>query len=147
QLSPPGVPQSVRLRHHAALYAGLAQLVAQAHGERSMTKRPLRSLLLQGASAALLSLSGLVLAAPQHALTLYGEAPKYPANFKQFDYVNPDAPKGGILRQAGFGSFDSLNPYISKGVAADEIGQVYDTLTRHGLDEPFTEYGLLAETI
>lgn len=109
--------------------------------------RPLRSFLLAAGGSLLLGLAGLAQAAPQHALTLYGEAPKYPADFRHFDYVEPDAPKGGTLRQAGFGSFDSLNPFINKGVAADEIGLVYDTLTRHGLDEPFSEYGLLAEKI
>jgi microcin C transport system substrate-binding protein len=87
------------------------------------------------------------LAAPQHALTLYNEAPKYPADFKHFDYVNPDAPKGGTFRENGFGSFDSLNPFISKGVPADNIDLVYDTLARASLDEPFTEYGLLARQI
>ncbi len=107
--------------------------------------RPLRSVLLCAVGGLLLSLTGLGQAAPQHALTLYGEAPKYPANFRHFDYVNPDAPQGGTLRQAGFGGFDSLNPFINKGVAADDIGLIYDTLTRHSLDEPFTEYGLLAE--
>ncbi|MDU9389432.1 extracellular solute-binding protein [Pseudomonas sp. zfem002] len=87
------------------------------------------------------------LAAPQHAVTLYNEAPKYPADFKHFDYVNPDAPKGGTFRENGFGSFDSLNPFISKGVPADNIDLVYDTLARASLDEPFTEYGLLARQI
>lgn len=87
------------------------------------------------------------LAAPQHALTLYNEPPKYPANFKHFDYVNPDAPKGGTFRQAGFGGFDSLNPFISKGVAATDIDLIYDTLARQSLDEPFTEYGLIAGKI
>ncbi len=86
-------------------------------------------------------------AAPQHAITLYNEAPKYPADFTHFDYVNPDAPKGGILRSAGFGGFDSLNPFISKGVPADDIGLIYDTLARQSLDEPFTEYGLIAGKI
>lgn len=95
----------------------------------------------------LLALSSCLQAAPQHAITLYGEPPKYPANFKHFDFVNPQAPKGGELHQAGFGGFDSLNPFINKGVAADDIGLIYDTLTRHGLDEPFTEYGLLAKQI
>ena len=107
----------------------------------------LRTLLASAGSALLLSLSSLSLAAGQHALTLYGEQAKYPANFKHFDFVNPDAPKGGELRQSGFGGFDSLNPFINKGVAADDIGLIYDTLTRHSLDEPFTEYGLLAEKI
>ncbi|WPC03323.1 extracellular solute-binding protein [Pseudomonas benzenivorans] len=105
----------------------------------------LRALLAHGSGLLLLALAGLSQAAPQHALTLYDEAPKYPADYQHFDYVNPDAPKGGTLRQSGFGSFDSLNPFINKGVAADDIGLIYDTLTRHSLDEPFTEYGLLAE--
>lgn len=109
--------------------------------------RPLRSFLLYGSATLLLGLAGLAQAAPKHALTLYDEPPKYPANFQHFDYVNPDAPKGGTLRQTGFGGFDSLNPFINKGVAADDIGLIYDTLTRHGLDEPFSEYGLLAEKI
>lgn len=97
-------------------------------------------------------ISGLLLctqavAAPQHALTLYDEPPKYPANFKHVDYVNPDAPKGGTFRESAMGSFDSLNPFISKGVPADNITLVYDTLAQQGLDEPITEYGLIAGKI
>lgn len=88
-----------------------------------------------------------VLALPQHAMTLYDEAPKYPSNFTHFDYTNPDAPKGGTLRLAGLNGFDSLNPFIPKGNAADQIGLIYDTLSYHSSDEPFTEYGLLAERI
>lgn len=106
--------------------------------------KPVRVLLLQASG---LLFAGLACAAPQHALTLYNEPPKYPADFKYFDYVNPDAPKGGIFRQAGFGGFDSLNPFISKGVAADDISMIYDTLAKQGLDEPFTEYGLVAGKI
>ncbi|ROM70479.1 hypothetical protein BK654_03905 [Pseudomonas brassicacearum] len=106
--------------------------------------KPFRALLLQASS---LLFAGLACAAPQHALTLYNEPPKYPADFKHFDYVNPDAPKGGVFRQGGFGGFDSLNPFISKGVPADDIGLIYDTLAKQGLDEPFTEYGLIAEKI
>lgn len=107
----------------------------------------LRTTLGHCSAVLLLSLASIVQAAPQHALTLYGEAPKYPADFKHFDYVNPDAPKGGTLRQAGFGGFDSLNPFINKGVSADDLGLMYDTLTTHSLDEPFSEYGLVAEKI
>lgn len=110
-----------------------------------MTDRLVRPILRAG--ILLLCLAATAQAAPRHALTLYGEAPKYPADFTHFDYVNPDAPKGGTLRQAGFGSFDSLNPFINKGVAADDIGLIYDTLTTNSLDEPFTVYGLLAERI
>ncbi|NLD13581.1 MAG: ABC transporter substrate-binding protein [Gammaproteobacteria bacterium] len=83
----------------------------------------------------------------QHALTLYDDAPKYPAGFSHFDYVNPDAPKGGTLRLSGLNGFDSLNPFIPKGNAVDHIGLIYDSLTHRSLDEPFTEYGLLAERI
>jgi microcin C transport system substrate-binding protein len=75
--------------------------------------KAIRALLVQASG---LMFAGLAFAAPQHAVTLYNEPPKYPANFKYFDYVNPDAPKGGMFRQAGFGGFDSLNPFISKGV-------------------------------
>ncbi|QVI72036.1 MULTISPECIES: extracellular solute-binding protein [Pseudomonas syringae group] len=108
---------------------------------------PLHSLRSQAAGLLLASLACTVQAAPQHGVTLYDEAPKYPADFKHFDYVNPDAPKGGTLRQAGFGGFDSLNPFINKGVPADDIGLIYDTLARSSLDEPFTEYGLVAGKI
>lgn len=83
----------------------------------------------------------------QHAITLYDEAPKYPADFSHFDYVNPKAPQGGTLRLSGLGGFDSLNPFIPKGNAADYIELLYDSLTFHSADEPFTEYGLLAERI
>ncbi|WP_413043746.1 extracellular solute-binding protein [Pseudomonas sp. YJ42] len=111
-----------------------------------MTKNARLSILHAGVLA-FLCLVNTIEAAPRHALTLYGEEPKYPADFSHFDYTNPDAPKGGTLRQAGFGSFDSFNPFISKGVAADDIGLIYDTLTTNSLDEPFTVYGLLAEKI
>ena len=107
----------------------------------------LRALQALGTGILLLGLAGLTQAAPKHAQTLYDEPPKYPANFQHFAYVNPHAPKGGNLRQAGFGGFDSLNPFINKGVAADDIGLIYDTLTHHSLDEPFTEYGLVAAKI
>jgi len=107
----------------------------------------LRTLFSHVSSLALIGVASLALAGPKHAQTLYDEPPKYPANFKHFEYVNPDAPKGGTLRQAGFGSFDSLNQFISKGVAEENIGIIYDSLTRPSLDEPFTVYGLLAEKI
>jgi microcin C transport system substrate-binding protein len=81
-----------------------------------------------------------------HALALYGDV-KYGPGFKHFDYVNPDAPKGGTVRLGTVGTFDSFNPFILKGVAADGVGLIFDTLTVQSDDEPFTEYGLLAETI
>lgn len=94
-----------------------------------------------------LLLCNLAHAAPQHALTLYNEPPKYPADFKHTDYVNPDAPKGGTFRESSLTGFDSFNPFISKGVPADNISLIYDTLATQSLDEPFTEYGLVAGKI
>lgn len=85
-------------------------------------------------------------AAPTHGLAMY-DAPKYPANFKHLDYVNPDAPKGGTLRLSGIGGFDSLNPWIVKGLAVDGTGMVFETLLEQTADEPFSAYGLLAETV
>jgi microcin C transport system substrate-binding protein len=64
-----------------------------------------------------------------------------------FDYVNVEAPKGGALRLSSIGTFDTLNPYINKGEAADGLGLVFETLTESSSDEAFSEYGLLAETI
>lgn len=86
-------------------------------------------------------------AKPQHAITLYNETPKYPSNFKNFDYANPEAPKGGTLRLASLGGFDSLNPFIEKGTPASQLGLVYDTLMIPSLDEPNTKYGLVAEKV
>jgi microcin C transport system substrate-binding protein len=79
-----------------------------------------------------------------HALSLIGE-PKYPADFTHFDFVNPDAPKGGLVRIADIGSFDSLNPVLYKGEAAGGLGLVYESLMQDSLDEPSTSYGLIAE--
>jgi microcin C transport system substrate-binding protein len=106
-----------------------------------------RALLAQAGGLLLLGLASLAQAAGSNALTLYDEPPKYPDNFHHFAYANPDAPKGGTFRQAGFGSFDSLNPFISKGVPAADLGLVYDTLTVQSLDEPLTAYGLVAARI
>jgi microcin C transport system substrate-binding protein len=85
-------------------------------------------------------------AAWQHAITMHGES-KYGPEFQHFDYVNPDAPKGGRLRLSATGTYDSLNPFILKGTPAGGLGLIYDTLTAHALDEPFSEYGLIAEAI
>jgi microcin C transport system substrate-binding protein len=81
-----------------------------------------------------------------HALALRS-TPKYPANFQHFDYVNPDAPKGGDVRLDAFGTFDSFNGFIDKGNAAEGLADIYDSLTTRSLDEPSSYYGLLAEKI
>ncbi len=82
----------------------------------------------------------------EHAIALHGE-PKYPANFQHLDYVNPQAPKQGRLRIAAIGNFDNFNQFISKGVAAEGLELIYDTLTSSTLDEVFSQYGLLAKGI
>jgi microcin C transport system substrate-binding protein len=85
--------------------------------------------------------------AATHALTLFG-TPKYPAHFSHFEYVNPDAPKGGSAKLNHPVTFDSLNPYILKGVAAPAINiLVYETLMTPSLDEPQTYYPLLAKAV
>jgi microcin C transport system substrate-binding protein len=82
----------------------------------------------------------------RHGVSLFGDL-KYPAGFAHFDYVNVEAPKGGMMRYAVVGSFDSLNAFIVKGQVAAGIGLIYDTLLARSLDEPASEYGLIAESI
>lgn len=79
-----------------------------------------------------------------HAIAMYGE-PKYGPDFKHFDYVNPDAPVGGTLRLGAVGTFDSFNPYTIRGNPAAGVGA--ESLMTASADEPFTRYGLIAETI
>lgn len=79
-----------------------------------------------------------------HAGSLIGE-PKYPEGFKKFDYVNPDAPVGGVVRLSDMGGFDTFNPILPQGEVASGIGLVFETLTGPSLDENSTQYGNLAE--
>lgn len=85
-------------------------------------------------------------AEPQHALTLFGE-PKYTRDFTHFDYVNPNAPKGGELRLSHPIAYDSLNPFILKGVAAPGISLSLQPLMTNALDEPQTLYGVIAQSV
>jgi peptide/nickel transport system substrate-binding protein len=86
-------------------------------------------------------------AAPSHGIAMHG-APKYPAGFTHFDYVNGSAPRGGRAIFAVQGSFDSLNPLIIKGNAAPGGREyVYESLLARSYDEPFSLYGLLAESV
>lgn len=80
-----------------------------------------------------------------HAITLYDEPPKYGPDFTHFDYVNPDAPKGGRMVTGAQGAFNSFHSFINKGEAAGTAS--VETLTVKSLDEPFTEYGLIASEI
>lgn len=81
-----------------------------------------------------------------HGASLIGEL-TYAADFPHFDYVNPNAPKGGTARQSTQGNFDSFNPFIVKGDSPSGIGLIFDTLMKSTLDQGSTMYGLLAEWI
>ncbi|MGB0921805.1 MAG: extracellular solute-binding protein [Alphaproteobacteria bacterium] len=81
-----------------------------------------------------------------HGLSLFGDV-ALPADFAHQPGVNPDAPKGGQLRLAAIGSFDSLNPFILKGEPATGLGLTYDTLMADAANEPASEYGLIAEWV
>lgn len=86
-------------------------------------------------------------AEPSHGIAMHG-APKYDAGFSHFDYVNPDAAKGGSIAFGAMGSFDSLNQLIIKGNAAPGMREyVHESLLARSYDEAFSLYGLLAESI
>jgi len=88
-----------------------------------------------------------VRAEPVYGIAMHGE-PAYAPGFAHFPYVNPAAPKGGRLVLGTLGTFDSLNPFIIKGVAAGNLRDyVYESLMARGGDEPFTLYGLIAESV
>ncbi|MDA9495256.1 extracellular solute-binding protein [Bradyrhizobium sp. CCBAU 11361] len=127
-----------------------------------------RDLLLTGTAAAALPALGSVAGIPvigtaaaqsageaassslpwRHALSLFGKV-KYPADFKRFDYVNPEAPKGGVARQIAVGTFDNFNIVVSgvKGQVAGAVAFIYESLLTPALDEVSTEYGALAEAV
>ncbi len=81
-----------------------------------------------------------------HAISLGGDV-KYPADFTHFEYVNPEAPKGGEIILGAIGNYDSFNGFIAEGAPPAGLGLMYDTLVVGSQDEAFTEYGLLAESI
>src|SRR5688500_11094524 len=84
---------------------------------------------------------------PRHAIAMHGE-PAFPANVTHMPYTNPDAPKGGRLVFGMLGTFDSLKPLIIRGLSLQQIrGFVIESLMARGNDEPFTLYGLLAESV
>ncbi len=113
---------------------------------------------IAGAALIGIALTAHALGAPRHAIAMHGE-PALPADFAHFRYANPAAPKGGRLVQGWLGSFDSLNPFIIKGLPPQGIraplvsgsniiaGHVVESLMVRGLDEPFTLYGLLAQSV
>ena len=138
--------------------AALSRIAAARDRIRACCRAQRRSALGAAALLAVLAAPAPANAEPRHAIAMHGE-PAMPAGFGHFPYVNPAAPKGGRIVQGLVGSFDSLNPFIIKGLPAHGLraplvsganiiaGTVVESLMVRSLDEPFTLYGLLAETI
>ncbi|MBN8965044.1 MAG: ABC transporter substrate-binding protein, partial [Rhizobiales bacterium] len=125
----------MRLTRRALLQTGASVLAVPAAGA------------LGGAAIAQESVQGQE-RAWKHGLSLFGDL-KYPAGFKNFDYVNVNAPKGGVVRLLAFGTFDNFNLVVSgvKGALAAGLNQLYDTLLTPSMDEVAVGYGLLAEAV
>ena len=82
----------------------------------------------------------------QHGIAMHGDL-KYDKDFRKFDYANEEAYKGGEIKLSAIGTFDNLNPYILKGVAAYQSAYLFETLMKSSFDEPFSQYGLIAEGV
>ncbi len=80
-----------------------------------------------------------------HGISIFQDL-KYPENFKNLDYVNPDAPKSGSIKYGVEGTFNSLNPFILKGISAAGIDMVFDSLMESSADEISSKYGLIARS-
>src|ERR1700728_3263113 len=107
----------------------------------------MRNKIKAAALAALFVLAaiGAAQAVVTYGMSLYGDY-KYPPDFKNFDYANPDAPKGGTMKLQSIGTFDTLNPFVIKGVPAGGIGELFDTLMTRSEDEASADYALVAES-
>ncbi len=107
--------------------------------------RPLVAVLLAAICGATADASA---AERRHGLSAFGDL-KYPANFQHFDYVNPDAPKGGRLATmptSSINTFNEFNGFILRGDPAEGLGLLFDSLMIRAQDEPDAVYGLLAES-
>jgi len=124
---------------------------------RSFNRRAMLKASAAGAIVTLLPRSGFAEAAGEietHGLSAFGEL-KYPAGFKQFDYVNPEAPKGGALvlqikqttGNQNFDTFNTLNIYVLRGDGAAGMGATFDSLMAGSGDEPDALYGLVARSV
>ncbi len=112
-----------------------------------MSRNFFRNVTKLTSSAALMLAAGFATAEPRHGIAMYGE-PQLPPDFVSLPYANPDAPTGGTIVTGEVGSFDSLNPHILKGSTPWQLRfLVYESLMGRSWDEPFTLYGLLAESI
>lgn len=94
----------------------------------------------------LLLSAGTAAAEPRHAIAMHG-SPKYGPGFLHLDYADLAAPKGGSITLSKIGTFDSLNPFIIRGVPAEGRTLTFESLMGRSRDEPFSLYGLIAESI
>lgn len=102
---------------------------------------------LWATSVAAVACATAAMAEPQHGIAMYG-TPELPPDFVSLPYANPDAPTGGRVATAEVGTFDSLNPYIRKGRVPWQLSYlISETLMGRSLDEPFSLYGILAESV
>ena len=103
--------------------------------------------LFRGLAAVLALCATTARAEPQHGIAMYGD-PALPPDFVALPYANPDTPTGGAVISAEVGTFDSLNPYVLKGTVPWQLTSlITESLMGRSLDEPFTLYGLLAESV
>ncbi len=122
------------------------EIVQGSTGDRAVSR------VRRHSTAGLLAVSAFAAAAwpaaaePAHAIAMHG-APRYGPGFRHFDYAEPKAPKGGTLVLGETRSFDSLNPFIIKGVAAPGLDLIFERLLERSQDEPFTLYGRIAESV
>lgn len=114
---------------------------------RSTAGRPIVALAVAALTCLAAWTSPVPAAELQHGIAMHGR-PAQPAGFAHLSYADPEAPKGGTIVLGELGSFDSLNPLIVKGVAANGVREwVYESLLGRALDEPFSLYGLIAKSI
>jgi len=99
-----------------------------------------------GLALSLAAIGGAGAAGASYGLAMFGEL-KYPPGFTHFDYADPNAPKGGTMKLSAIGTFDTLNPFVVKGVPAAGIGSTFDTLLIPAEDEAQSDYGLVAESM
>jgi peptide/nickel transport system substrate-binding protein len=134
----------------AARDASTEKRIADVTSLKNPARRTRLSALLLG--LALLSAPVGAAAAPSHGLAMHGQ-PALPADFEHLPYANPDAPKGGRITYANVGTFDSMNPFIVKGSAPRGLWDeswgrnVWEALLTRNRAEPFTLYGLIAESV
>jgi microcin C transport system substrate-binding protein len=117
----------------------MVETIARGHVMRRVTATLVALLLSIG-------LAAVAHAATTPGMSLFGDL-KYGPDFKHFDYVNPEAAKGGTMRFSAIGTYDTLNPFVVKGIPAAGIGLIFDTLMDRSADEPGSDYGLVAETV